>query len=66
MKSIGAIILSVLVGIVFAAGHTGAQEMKKTVRRLAIKLTRLLIGVVGGGIDVQDTSAVGTLSRGRA
>src|SRR5256885_35085 len=29
MKSIGAIILSVLVGIVFAAGHTGAQEMKE-------------------------------------
>jgi hypothetical protein len=40
--------------------------MKKTVRRLAIKLIRLLIGVVGGGIDVQDTSAVDALSRGRA
>ena len=33
MKSVGAIILSVLFGMVFAAGHAGAQEMKeKTVK----------------------------------
>jgi len=33
MKSVGTMILSVLVGIVFAAGHTRAQEMKeKTVK----------------------------------
>lgn len=42
------------------------RKMKKTVRRLAIKLARLLIGVVGGGIAVQDTTAVGILSTGRA
>ncbi len=33
--------------------------MKKTVRRLVIKLTRLLIDMVGGGIDVQDAGVMG-------
>jgi len=33
MKSVGTMILSVLVGMVFAAGDVGAQEMKeKTVK----------------------------------
>ncbi len=42
MKSVGAIILSVLVGIVFAAGHAGAQEMKeKTVKGQIFGVWRL-------------------------
>jgi len=46
MKSVGTMILSVLVGIVFAAGHTRAQEMKEKTVKGQIFGVRAVVSVV--------------------